>query len=286
MPGASNTIRWALTRRLLARLRVRFVDDAATTSGDATITSATALFTVVDEGRPVAGTNIPVGTTIASVTSATSAELSANATGTGTGTLTIGRSGLYVADAVTTTGSPTITSATAVFLDDDVGKPITGAGIPDFTRILSVTNTTTAVLDANATASATGVTVRVGTGLDQVLFEPGWPGDRATDELVWVDELAGDITYPVMVAGRRHRDDKFTIPLEVRVAGKPTLDLTKCRLAEIVAAIEDEFADDLSVDGFVGLIEALVESVRMTAGEIDGCLGFGEITVACHARYE
>lgn len=69
----------------------RSVSDAATTNGDATLTSATAAFTAGDVGKPVSGTGIPAGTTIASVTNATTVELSAAATATAAGvTVNIG----------------------------------------------------------------------------------------------------------------------------------------------------------------------------------------------------
>lgn len=62
----------------------RTVTDGATTSGVATITSATAAFTNADVGATVTATGIPALTTIVSITSATVAALSANATATGT----------------------------------------------------------------------------------------------------------------------------------------------------------------------------------------------------------
>lgn len=69
----------------------RQVTDGVTTSSDATVTSASAAFTSEDVGKPISGTGISAGTTIASVTSATSIELSAAATASGTGvTLDIG----------------------------------------------------------------------------------------------------------------------------------------------------------------------------------------------------
>lgn len=52
----------------------------------------------------------------------------------------------------------TLTSATANFISSDVGKTITGTGIPAATTIASVTNSTTVVLSAAATATASGVT--------------------------------------------------------------------------------------------------------------------------------
>jgi hypothetical protein len=61
-----------------------------------------------------------------------------------------------VSDGVTTNLSATITSATAAFTAADVGMKISGsADIPALTTIASVTNGTTAVMSAAATASHT-----------------------------------------------------------------------------------------------------------------------------------
>jgi hypothetical protein len=66
--------------------------DGATTSGSATVTSATAAFTQADVGRTISGAGIPAGATIVAVGSATSITMSANATATASGvTITIGR---------------------------------------------------------------------------------------------------------------------------------------------------------------------------------------------------
>ena len=69
----------------------RQVTDGVTTNTDATVTSATAAFTAADVGASISGTGIPAGTKIASINSATSVELTANATASATGrTFTIG----------------------------------------------------------------------------------------------------------------------------------------------------------------------------------------------------
>jgi hypothetical protein len=57
--------------------------DGVSTNTSTTYTSATAVFTSTDVGRLIAGTNIPQGTIISSVTNATTVVLSAAATGTG-----------------------------------------------------------------------------------------------------------------------------------------------------------------------------------------------------------
>lgn len=70
-----------------------------------------------------------------------------------------------VADGVTTNADATVTSATAVFDESDVGKPISGTGIPAGATILSVTSATEAELSANATASGTDIAFVIGLAL-------------------------------------------------------------------------------------------------------------------------
>lgn len=67
-----------------------------------------------------------------------------------------------VTDAVTTNGSKTVTSATGAFTAADVGKPISGTGIPAATTIASINSSTSVQTSANSTATATGVTVTIG----------------------------------------------------------------------------------------------------------------------------
>lgn len=75
-----------------AEYRYLVVTDGATTASDATVTSATAGFSMSDIGCPISGTNIPASSYIASINSATSVELNANATGTGSSiSVTIGQ---------------------------------------------------------------------------------------------------------------------------------------------------------------------------------------------------
>lgn len=74
-----------------------------------------------------------------------------------------------VTDGVTAT-STTVTSATANFGADDVGKPITGTGIPANTTISSVTNTTTIVISQAATSGGTGKTLTIGVPLASATY--------------------------------------------------------------------------------------------------------------------
>ncbi|MHB8671097.1 MAG: phage tail tube protein [Acidimicrobiales bacterium] len=75
--------------------------------------------------------------------------------------------GAVFGDVSTTTTSAVITSATANFVAADVGKTITGTGIPAATTIASVQTPTQATMSAAATATATNVAVTIGrTGIN------------------------------------------------------------------------------------------------------------------------
>ncbi len=58
-------------------------------------------------------------------------------------------------DGVTTLNSKVVTSATAAFIDADVGALITGTGIPAGATIVSVESATSATISVNATAAGT-----------------------------------------------------------------------------------------------------------------------------------
>jgi hypothetical protein len=66
-----------------------------------------------------------------------------------------------VTDGATTAASTTVTSATAAFTAGDAGSGISGGSIPAGATIVSVTNGTTAVISAAATATATGVSLTI-----------------------------------------------------------------------------------------------------------------------------
>jgi hypothetical protein len=155
-------------RRFVLAGTPRSVTDGVTTISDATVTSATAVFNATDIGQTIVGTGITVGTTIASVTSATSIELSAVATASGTGlTLTITSTPrlyrppgcsdeLWVDDFI---GTPTITESGAALtasgyqLEPLNGIDASGIAVP-YTTIRRV-NTTWTTTTNTATVSLT-----------------------------------------------------------------------------------------------------------------------------------
>lgn len=78
-----------------------------------------------------------------------------------------------VADAGTTSASTTLTSVTAGFSQNDVGKPISGTGIPAATTIASVQSATSVTLSAAATATASNVAVVIGMALTSPSYASG-----------------------------------------------------------------------------------------------------------------
>jgi len=119
-----------------------------------------------------------------------------------------------------------------------------------------------------------------------VTVSPGWPGDMVpTAQLVWIDEVDGPVSIPVMTSGRKERNDDFDIPLQVRVAGYGTLDDTMTRISEIVGVVEDTLADDTSLDSLDGVLSAEITRERMTSAMFpEGPIGFAEVIVSITTR--
>jgi hypothetical protein len=125
-----------------------------------------------------------------------------------------------VTDGVTTNASATLTSATAAFTSTDTGGGIFGAGIPAKTTMTYV-NATTVTLSNAATATATGVRLRIingGTGYgppyvvtqstvaNQVVSNPGdrpaWPRWTVTGPGIWTIGTPGHTTVlPSLASG-------------------------------------------------------------------------------------
>ena len=85
-----------------------------------------------------------------------------NASGTGGWATTSAANTRTVTDGVLNTDT-SLVSATAAFTAADVGRAVAGTGIPTGTTIATYTNATTVVLSQATTATATGVTVLIGT---------------------------------------------------------------------------------------------------------------------------
>jgi len=101
---------------------VRTATDGVVVSGTQVLTSASAIFTALDVGKPISGTGIPANTTIYTVESATNVTTSAPSTGSGTGvTLTIGGGLMYLGPkhTITYTGTSGLTLTGVICADTD-----------------------------------------------------------------------------------------------------------------------------------------------------------------------
>lgn len=116
-----------------------------------------------------------------------------------------GADAVYV-DAATTSASPTLTSNSALFTQADVGRGISGAGIPGSTTISVVTNSTTITLSANATATATGVTITIANRSGTL----GYASARKIEEAEIESASGGDLIDST-ITGSTAVGTKFTL---------------------------------------------------------------------------
>ena len=124
----------------------------STTNASPTVTVANTAG--IQNGAQVFGLGIPVGTTVLSFVANTSVTLSANATATtANAPLSILTGYLGFSNAVTSNGSPTITTASTAGVT--AGMPISGIGIPNGATVSSFVANTSITMSANATASGT-----------------------------------------------------------------------------------------------------------------------------------
>lgn len=160
----------------------RTATDGATTIGLTTVTTTAAFFVAGDVGAAISGTGIPSGSWIKTFNSATSVVISAAATATGTAlTLTVTPTGSrIVTDGVTTLASVTVTSATTAFTADDVGRTISGTGIPSGATITVFNSGTSVDISSAATAAGNPVALTLGSNSGFLLTgQSAWIGSGA-----------------------------------------------------------------------------------------------------------
>ena len=105
-----------------------------------------------------------------------------------------------VVDGATTTGTKTVTSATANWGWNDVGIPISGAGITAGTTIASVESVTSMTLSANATATASSVVLSIGTAYVTPTYASGASLYTSALPTAGALTLGGTLTAPTTTA--------------------------------------------------------------------------------------
>lgn len=124
-----------------------------------------------------------------------------------------------------------------------------------------------------------------------VPISPGLPGGRLEREHVFVAQITGRSEVAFLEAGRKTRDDEFTITFVFMTAqpGAETLEADG-RVEEMAQALEDVLADDpaLSTNGVPldGLMWATLARFDGPDHELtdEGAVGFMRADVECRAR--
>lgn len=94
-----------------------------------------------------------------------------------------------------TNSNTTVTSATASFGAGDLGRPISGSGIPSGAVIVAFSSATSVTISAPATATATGVTLTLGGGQGSKIEELVIEGLGTTVAGVLVHSIFDGTTY-------------------------------------------------------------------------------------------
>jgi len=178
------------------------------------------------------------------------------------------------ADGVTNT-TTTVTSATLVFGEGDVGKPITGTGIPVGTHIARVNSATSVILSAAATATATGITFTVGTPLATATY---LAAQRPINYTMGTVSLFG--ARPAVCKSwtfgceQPLADDRFNAGEQTR--GLPIVS----GLREVTGTVELEFESVAQWDRYANASEGALSLAFVIPGSTD------TLTLAGNVRYD
>lgn len=117
----------------------------------------------------------------------------------------------------------------------------------------------------------------------------GWPQDRK-DELIYVGATRGTVTVADLRAGRKTRDDTFTVEMHV-LAGKPgqrTAQAAEERALELCALIEDVLAANPTLGDLDGVLWAAQRDTRSDTEDPvptpEGYLGVAQIDIEVKTR--
>jgi hypothetical protein len=154
------------------------------------------------------------------------------------------------ADGNTTNTQPTITSATAAFGPDDVGKPISGTNIPAGTTILSVQSATAATMSANATGTASTTVFTIGLALAAASYASSYKPLHYDGATITIGGTAYKVKEAT-VAGDNKLDDGR------RFLGQRWIDEPlEADLREYTGTLNGEFIDRTMYNRFLNGAEA------------------------------
>lgn len=130
--------------------------------------------------------------------------------------------------------------------------------------------------------------VKAQEAVNGVQVEHGYPGDRTERDVVYTATCTGHVDITLMQGGRKTRNDTFDLVIVI-VTGKHGLDPveSEARVTTYLSAVEDVFANDLTLGGLDGLIDCQISSIEgpNTTMSGEGAVSYFYVTVTAHARY-
>jgi hypothetical protein len=180
-----------------------------------------------------------------------------------------------VTDGVTTNASTTITSATAAFSAKDIGKTVSGTGIPAGATIVSLTagsESTSAVLSAAATAAGTGLSITIGMPLATAVYS-------STAQLFKFNHLSVSVGGSVAQIKNATFAGDNGLDADRRFLGSqlPAQPL-EADLRSYTGTLDKEFKDLTMYERFLDGAEAAVSAVFAR--------GASTLTIAGNARFD
>lgn len=140
----------------------------------------------------------------------------------------------------------------------------------------------------SATKSALLTLLQAHPDLAGVQVEYGWPGDSWEVESVWIASVKGTVSISALSAGRKYRDDVFTITVLIQAGrlGQTALD-ADLRAEVLYGALEDVLANDPSLGNVDGLLWAQLSSAEGPTTRLtkEGALSMFVADIDCHGRY-
>lgn len=119
--------------------------------------------------------------------------------------------------------------------------------------------------------------------------DTGSPGGQMKTEHYWIGTVTGPMSDPLMKAGRRIRDDEFTMTVVFRVdLPGGTQDEADERAEELWSGLDELLAEDRKLDGLEGVLWAVLGQKEGPDGELtdEGAISAISQEVTVKARYQ
>lgn len=136
-----------------------------------------------------------------------------------------------------TNSNTTVTSATAAFTADDIGKPISGGTIPAGATITAVASATSVTISDAASGTATGVTLTIGVALASASYTSGLKPVRFTHGSVTIGGSAVNVKAATLSGKNGLDTDRYFLGSDI------VKEPLEAELREYMCSLDLEFTD-------------------------------------------